>query len=175
MLIRPVQIQDTKAILDIYAPYILNSAFTFETTVPSEQEFAERINTYTQKYPWLIAEDDGKIIGYAYAGKHRDREAYQWCVESSVYVLDEYHGKGIAHHLYNRLFELLKQFGYINVYAAITLPNSKSISFHTKMGFEHFTTFKNIGYKLGKWHDVAWMVKVINEHADDPGAPKKVQ
>ncbi len=171
MLIRPVQIQDTQAVLHIYTPYILTTAFTFETTIPTIEEFEERIKTYTQKYPWLVAEDDGMIIGYAYAGKHRDREAYQWCVESSVYVQENYHGKNVAYELYTQLFKLLKQAGFINVYAGVTQPNPKSISFHTKMGFEHFATYKNIGHKLGKWHDVAWLVKVINEHSDHPATP----
>jgi L-amino acid N-acyltransferase YncA len=112
------------------------------------------------------------VIGYAYVSKHRDREAYQWCVESSVYVLEDYHQKGIAKELYSHLFEILRNRGYINVYAGITLPNPKSYSFHTRMGFEPVGVYKNIGYKLGQWHDVAWLVKTINEHTDDPAPPK---
>lgn len=171
MIIRPVAAADAAAVLNIYKPYIETTAVTFETSIPAVEEFAERINTITEKYPWLVAENEGKIIGYAYASKHRDREAYQWCVESSVYVQEDYHKKGIAKQLYQRLFEILQTGGYVNVYAGITLPNTKSHSFHTKMGFEPIGVYKNIGYKLGKWHDVAWLVKTINEHCIDPAAP----
>lgn len=175
MIIRPVTITDAESILNIYKPYIETTATTFETTVPSIDDFAERIKTYTEKYPWLVAEESGKIGGYAYATKHRERKAYQWCVESSVYVLEEYHSKGVAKELYSTLFDILKRSGYVNVYAGITLPNPKSHSFHTKMGFEPVGVYRNIGFKLGKWHDVAWLVKTINEHSDDPAAPGKAQ
>lgn len=172
MLIRPVQSKDAEAVLAIYKPYIESTATTFETTVPSVDEFGARIKTYTEKYPWLVAEDNGKVTGYAYASKHREREAYQWCVESSVYVLEDYHHTGIAKELYAKLFDILQQCGYVNVYAGITLPNSRSYSFHSKMGFEPVGIYRNIGYKHGKWHDVAWLVKTINPHNDDPLAPK---
>jgi len=175
MLIRNAISSDAEAMLNIYKPFIETTATTFETTVPSVEEFAERINIYTQKYPWLVAEDDEKVIGYAYASKHRDRDAYQWCVESSVYVMEQYHHTGIAKELYSKLFGILQECGYVNVYAGITLPNPKSYSFHTKMGFEPIGIYKNIGYKLGKWHDVAWLAKTINQHSDDPAAPKKAQ
>lgn len=173
MIIRAVAIADAKAVLNIYQPYIETTAITFETSVPSLADFTGRIKSNTEKYPWLVAEAEGAIIGYAYASKHRDREAYQWCVESSVYVLEAYHNKGIAKELYSKLFGILQQHGYVNVYAGVTLPNPKSYSFHTKMGFEPIGVYKNIGYKLGKWHDVAWLVKTINEHTIDPSAPVK--
>jgi L-amino acid N-acyltransferase YncA len=173
MIIRNANIDDAAAVLGIYQPYIETTATTFETTVPSVEEFAGRIETNTEKYPWLVAEEDGKVIGYAYASKHRERKAYQWSVEASVYVLEDHHGKGIAKELYSKLFDILQQCGYVNVYAGITLPNAKSHSFHRKMGFEPIGIYKNIGYKLGKWHDVAWLVKTINEHVIDPAAPKK--
>jgi L-amino acid N-acyltransferase YncA len=173
MLIRPVQPEDTEAVLAIYKPYIESTATTFETAVPSVTEFAVRIKLNTEKYPWLVADDNGKMIGYAYASKHREREAYQWSVESSVYVLENYHHTGIAKELYSKLFDILQQCGYVNVYAGITLPNPKSYSFHSKMGFEPVGVYKNIGYKLGKWHDVAWLAKTINRHSDHPAIPKK--
>jgi L-amino acid N-acyltransferase YncA len=175
MVIRPVLIPDAAAVLNIYRPYIESTATTFETTVPSVEDFAGRIRVNTEKYPWLVAEDEGKVIGYAYASKHREREAYQWCVECSVYVSEDYHHKGIAKELYSKLFDILGQCGYVNVYAGITLPNPKSHSFHTKMGFEPIGIYKNIGYKLGRWHDVAWLVKTINQHTDSPFAPLTVQ
>jgi phosphinothricin acetyltransferase len=171
MNIRPVNIEDAAAVLAIYAPYIERTSFTFETTVPSLEDFKTRISTYTEKYPWLVAEEAGKVIGYAYASKHRDREAYQWSVESSVYVAEDYQGKGVAEKLYTALFSILQASGFVNVYAGITLPNPKSYSFHTRIGFEPVGVYKNIGYKLGSWHDVAWLVKVINVHGKEPVAP----
>ncbi len=171
MTIRSADMNDAEAMLAIYAPYIENTAITFETALPSINDFRERIKTYTAKYPWLIAEEEGTIIGYAYASKHRDREAYQWCVESSVYVLEAYHSKGVAAELYSRLFSMLQASGYVNVYAGITQPNDKSNKFHIKMGFEPVGVYKKIGFKLGRWHDVAWMLKVVNEHFDSPACP----
>jgi phosphinothricin acetyltransferase len=173
MHIRHVELSDAEAVLNIYKPYIESTSITFETSVPSVDEFAARIESYTEKYPWLIAEDSGNVIGYAYASKHRERDAYQWCVESSVYVLEKYHRSGIAMKLYNSLFSILKECGYVNVYAGITLPNPKSYTFHKKMGFEDIGVYKNIGYKFDKWHDVAWLVKTINDHSANPAAPKK--
>jgi phosphinothricin acetyltransferase len=173
MHIRPVQLQDAKSVLDIYRPYIESTAITFETTVPGVEAFADRIKANTEKFPWLIAEEEGAIIGYAYASKHRERAAYQWCVESSVYVMEPYHHTGIANDLYLKLFDILQQSGYINVYAGVTLPNPKSYAFHSKMGFEPIGVYKNIGYKLGKWHNVAWLVKCINPHSDHPSEPRK--
>lgn len=174
MELRQVTIEDAENVLAIYQPYIERTPFTFETTAPTVMEFEGRIKTNTEKYPWLVAEDKGMIIGYAYASKHRDREAYQWCVESSVYMREEYHGSGVAKLLYSELFETLRHRGYINVYAGITLPNPKSHSFHSKMGFEPVGIYRNIGYKLGKWHDVAWMVKTLGEHKADPPVPLKL-
>lgn len=173
MHIRHITLADAKAVLDIYKPYIETTAITFETSVPSLEDFTGRIIAYTDKYPWLVAEENGKIAGYAYASKHREREAYQWSVESSVYVYELFQQAGVASRLYTELFTILKACGFINVYAGITLPNPKSYAFHTRMGFTDVGIYKNIGYKMGKWHDVAWLAKNINDHTDDPSAPKK--
>jgi L-amino acid N-acyltransferase YncA len=164
---------DAKGILDIYAPYIENTSFTFETEVPSLQAFADRISTYLQQWPWLVCEDNGIIAGYAYGAKHRERTAYQWCVESSVYIHDNYLKTGIGTALYTALFEILKKQGYRNVYAVINLPNDRSVAFHEKMGFEYFATYKNVGYKLGKWKNVGWWQLILNEYDHEPAAPVK--
>lgn len=164
---------DAKGILDIYAPYIENTSFTFETEVPSVEEFAERIKTYLLNWPWLVCEIDGVIAGYAYATRHRERTAYQWCVESSVYIHDDFQQKGIARALYTALFEILKKQGFRNVYAVINLPNDKSVTFHESCGFQYFATYENVGYKLGKWKNVGWWKLSINEYGDDPAAPIK--
>lgn len=172
MIIRPVDISDAAAILSIYAPYIESTAFTFETVVPSLEEYEQRIRTNTSSYPWLVAVDNGKVIGYAYASRHRERAAYQWTVESSVYVAEDYHHAGVAKQLYEALFELLKSAGFVNVFAVITLPNPKSYAFHQKMGFEPVCVYKNIGFKLGRWHDVAWLQKTVNPHSAEPVSPR---
>ncbi|HMK26117.1 MAG TPA: arsinothricin resistance N-acetyltransferase ArsN1 family B [Chitinophagaceae bacterium] len=164
---------DAKAILDIYAPYIENTSFTFETEVPSIEEFANRIQTYLLNWPWLLCEVDGKIAGYAYATRHRERTAYQWCTESSVYIHDDFQRAGIARVLYTALFEILKKQGFRNVYAVINLPNDKSVALHESCGFEYFATYEQVGYKLGKWKNVGWWRLILNEFGDEPAAPIK--
>jgi phosphinothricin acetyltransferase len=171
--IRRAKPADADALLSIYAPYIAGSAFTFETEVPSTAAFAKRIEVYQENWPWLIFEIDGIIAGYAYATKHRERTAYQWCVESSVYVNDDYQKRGIAKALYTALFSILKYQGCRNVYAGITLPNDKSISFHKKYGFMWIADYKNIGYKLSKWHTVSWWQMQLNDYSNEPEAPLK--
>lgn len=172
-MIRIATKDDAAAMLEIYAPFILNSGITQETDVPSLEEFQKRIISTLEERPWLVCEIDKQIAGYAYAGKHRDRKGYQWCTETSVYIHENFHRHGVANALYNSLFEILKLQGYVNAYAVITLPNEKSISFHKKFGFEYLTTYPKIGYKLGQWHDVGWMQYEINPHKNDPADPIK--
>jgi phosphinothricin acetyltransferase len=172
-MIRVATKDDATGMLDIYAPFILNSGITQETEVPSVVEFQERIISNLKERPWLVCEINGEVAGYAYAGKHRDRKGYQWCTEPSVYCSQKYFGLGVANALYTALFDILKLQGYVNAYAVITLPNERSIAFHKKFGFEYLTTYKKIGYKLGQWHDVGWMQYDINAHKDDPADPVK--
>jgi len=164
---------DAAGMLEIYAPFILNSGITQETEVPSVDDFQKRITSNLEERPWLVCEINNEIAGYAYAGKHRDRKGYQWCTEPSVYILEKYYGFGVANALYAALFDILKLQGYVNAYAVITLPNDRSIAFHKKFGFEYLTTYKKIGYKLGQWHDVGWMQYEINPHKEDPVEPIK--
>lgn len=164
---------DAAGMLEIYAPFILNSGITQETEVPSVEDFQKRVISNLEERPWLVCEIDKEIAGYAYAGKHRDRKGYQWCTEPSVYVSERYLGSGIAIALYTALFDILKIQGYVNAYAVITLPNERSIAFHKKFGFEYLTTYKKIGYKLGQWHDVGWMQYEINPYKEDPVDPIK--
>lgn len=171
MTIRPVKLSDAPAILAIYAPYITDSVITFEYDVPTVTEFTERIQNIQKQLPYLVAEVDGRVLGYAYASRHRDRIAYQWSVETSVYVHPNGHRQGIARQLYTTLFNLLRRQGYYNAYAGITLPNLKSEAFHQTMGFEPVGTFANIGYKFGAWHDVAWFQLTLQPHVVDPLPP----
>jgi L-amino acid N-acyltransferase YncA len=171
--VRIAKADDAESVLEIYRPYILTTAFTFETEVPSTEQFGKRIETYLQKYPWLICEIDNKIAGYAYASTHREREAYQWTCESSVYVHDNFKGRGIGKELYAALFRILQIQGIRNVYAGITIPNKPSEHLHAKSGFELFATYENIGYKLGSWHKVGWWKLQLNGFDLKPPPPQK--
>jgi len=164
---------DAAGILNIYAPYIENTSLTFETEVPSAADFADRISHYLENWPWLVYEIDGKIAGYAYASRYRERTAYQWSVESSVYIHSDFHRSGIASILYTALFQFLKLQGFNTVYAVINLPNDKSVAFHEKLGFSYFATYEKVGYKLGQWKNVGWWKLSVNEYGDEPPAPKK--
>jgi phosphinothricin acetyltransferase len=172
-LIRLATPEDAAGILAIYARYIETTSFTFETETPSVEEFAERIKNYLLIWPWLVCEIEGDIAGYAYATRHRERTAYQWCVESSVYIHDDFQRVGIARALYTALFEILKKQGFRNVYAVINLPNDKSVVFHESCGFKYFATYEKVGYKLGKWKNVGWWKLSLNEYGNEPEAPIK--
>ncbi len=172
-MIRLAEQNDADKILAIYAPYINNTSFTFEADVPSVKDFADRIASYLDNWPWLVCEIDGKIAGYAYASRYRERIGYQWCVECSVYIHDDFQRMGIARALYMALFEILKRQGYRNVYAVINLPNDKSVELHERCGFKWFVTYENVGYKLGKWKNVGWWQLIINDFNHEPDPPVK--
>jgi phosphinothricin acetyltransferase len=162
---------DAEGILAIYAPYVINTSYTFETEVPSLRDFQKRIADYIFNWPWLVCEINGLIAGYAYGSRHRERTAYQWCVESSVYVHDDFQKRQIGKALYEALIEILKEQGYRNVYAVINLPNDKSVRFHEACGFRHFAYYEKVGYKLGKWKTVGWWQLSINEYSVEPEPP----
>ena len=166
--IRSALSSDASSILDIYAPYIANTAVSFETEVPTVEDFTRRIMGNQESCPWLVYESYGLIAGYAYASKHRDRAAYQWSLESSVYVNEGFRQQGIATKLYQTLFQILKYQGCRNLYAGITLPNEKSVNFHQKMGFSKIADYKNIGYKFNRWHTVGWYELQLNDYSDAP-------
>ncbi len=170
-MIRLATAADAEGILEIYAPYVRDTSFTFETEVPSVESFQERIQNTLKGWPWLVCELDGKVAGYAYATRHRERTAYQWSVESSIYIHDDYQRHGIGKALYQPLLEILKLQGIRNVYAVINLPNDKSVKFHEALGFKYFTTYEQVGYKLGKWKNVGWWRHILNEFSDEPDAP----
>ena len=170
-MIRLATAADAQGILDIYAPYVRDTSFTFETEVPTLETFRERILNTLKGWPWLVCELDGKVAGYAYATRHRERTAYQWSVESSIYIHDDYQRHGIGKALYTPLLQILKLQGIRNVYAVINLPNEKSVRFHEAIGFQYFTTYEQVGYKLGKWKNVGWWRSVINEFSEEPAPP----
>jgi phosphinothricin acetyltransferase len=132
------------------------------------------MNNIQRKYPWLVCEINGSIVGYAYASRYSEREAYNWSVDFSVYINPHYHGRKIGKALYSCLFEILKLQGYYNAYAGVTVPNIKSESLHEAFGFKSIGVYKNVGYKFGKWHDVKWLGLEIAEHIQSPIAPKPI-
>ena len=171
--IRIATVADSKSILKIYAPYIEDTSYTFETEVPTIDSFEKRISSCLQNWPWLVCEIDGVIAGYAYGSRHRERVAYQWSLESSVYIHDDYQRRGVARALYTALINILKLQRFRNLYAVINLPNDKSVSFHENLGFEYFATYKNVGYKLGRWKNVGWWQLQLNEYSMEPEPPVK--
>ncbi len=172
--IRLATIEDSDSLLAIYAPYIANTAITFEYQIPSKMEFRERVANIRKEYPWLVCEINNQIVGYAYASRFREREAYKWSVSLSIYINQNYHGKGIGKALYYALLELLKLQGYYNAYVTITLPNIKSESFHEAIGFKEIGVYHKAGYKLGAWHDIKGYELKINEHIQSPVEPKSI-
>jgi L-amino acid N-acyltransferase YncA len=155
---------DAPALLAIYRSYVEDTATSFETTVPSVEEFAARITKAVDHWAWLVAEAEGECVGYAYASSHRERAAYRWSVETSAYVLQSHHRQGIGRALYTRLLEELRNRGFCNAYAGITLPNAASIAVHRSVGFEPIGVFRAVGRKFGAWHDVAWYQCGLRDH-----------
>ena len=168
MKIRIAKIDDAKDLLHIYEYYVTNTSITFEYDVPTIEEFKNRIETTLKRYPYIVAEENGKIHGYAYAGAFKSRRAYDWSVETSIYVQYGNSSKGVGTLLYNELERLLKLQNIINVNACITYPNEKSQEFHKKFGYNTVAHFTKCGYKFNKWHDMIWMEKFINEHISPP-------
>ena len=165
---------DAGDILRIYEPFIRGTAITFETEVPSVDEFTQRIESIISRYPYLVCCLDGVIVGYAYASRHRQRQAYDYDVDVSIYVSPQHHGTGAAELLYQKLFRILTDLGYCHAYAGYTVPNEKSRKFHEKFGFTPVGTYRRTGYKLGSWHDVTWLEKSVNPCVDHPPSVKRI-
>lgn len=162
---------DGGAIASIYAPAVIERATSFEYEAPDAAEMGRRVVGVQQRTPWLVYEEDGDVRGYAYAGAHRDRAAYQWSVDVSAYVADTAHRRGVARRLYTALFDLLVLQGFVNAYAGITLPNAASEGFHAAMGFRPVGVYRGVGWKFGRWHDVVWLVRELAPRTDDPTPP----
>ncbi|HHT7816372.1 TPA: N-acetyltransferase family protein [Streptococcus suis] len=166
--IRSVRLEDAADLVAIYAPYVEKTAITFETEVPTVEAFASRIEKTLDKFPYFVAVEDGKIIGYAYASTYYARAAYDWTVELSVYIQQEARGKGIGTLLYNVLERELTARGFKNFLACIALPNPASIALHEKRGYEQVAHFKKVGYKFDTWHDIVWLQKsLVGENNED--------
>ena len=167
MNIRKAAVADTKSLLKIYAPYVDHTAITFETEIPTEEEFAHRITQTLQHYPYLIAEENGVILGYAYATAYNTRAAYDWTAKVTVYIDREVKAKGIGTMLYHHLESELKKQNIVNLTACITAGNESSVRFHQKFGYKEVAYFPQIGYKFEQWHDVLWMQKEVQQFVGD--------
>ena len=171
MPIRPATVADLPRILEIYAPYIETTAISFEYIVPTLEEFTRRFLTITAQFPWLVWEEDGTVLGYAYGSLPFERAAYQWSAEASIYLCPEARGRGIGKSLYAALEEILKRQGYRKVYAIITTANEASVAFHKAVGYRHTATFPDCGYKFGQWYGTVWMEKDLNTWPAPPKSP----
>ncbi|WP_331232467.1 arsinothricin resistance N-acetyltransferase ArsN1 family B [Natronorarus salvus] len=165
---------DCTPIRRIYGVYVRETPISFELEVPSESEVRGRIEGVLERDPWLVCEHEGEVVGYAYATPFRGREAYQWSVESSVYVDDRYYRNGVARGLYESLFAILELQAYVGAFAGIALPNTASVGLHESMGFEPVGIYRNVGYKDGEWHDVGWWQRLIRSPPADPTPPRPV-
>ncbi|MEM9934940.1 MAG: N-acetyltransferase family protein [Bacteroidota bacterium] len=167
-IIREARPEDTSAILDIYAPFILHSRTSFEREVPSVASFQQRISSIQEQYPWLVYVVDETVAGYAYGSLHRKRHAYQWSTEVSAYVHGDFRRKGIAAALYHSLFACLRLQGYFTAFAGITLPNEASEKFHKHLGFKEIGMYENVGFKMGEWVGTLWLSKPIQNTYHKP-------
>lgn len=158
-MLRIAERGDVPQLLEVYGPYILNTTATFEYTVPSLEDFTRRFLSITEQFPWLVWEENGTILGYAYASPPYTRAAYSWCAEPSVYLRPEAQGRGIAFRLYAALEQILKKQGYQVLYALITQENTHSLAFHTRLGYETRVLFPDCGYKFGRWLGLYWLEK----------------
>jgi L-amino acid N-acyltransferase YncA len=163
---------DAPAVRAIYAPIVADTVISFELEPPTDSEMAERIRKTLPAYPWLVLERDGQILGYAYAGTHRARPAYRWSVDVSVYVAEAGRRQGIGRRLYERLFVLLQRQGYQAAFAGIALPNPASVALHEAVGFTALGVYRDVGFKLGSWHDVGWWQRPIGDRPAQPAEPR---
>lgn len=161
MDVRQIVMGDAAAVQAIYAPYVTDTIVSFEEVPPDIVEVERRIAAIQPKYPYLVAEEDGRIVGYAYASEHRTRAAYRTSVDVAVYVAPDAHRNGVARCLYSRLLPAAASLGYHAAFAGIALPNKASVGLHEAMGFEPVGIYREVGQKFGAWHDVGWWQRLL--------------
>jgi phosphinothricin acetyltransferase len=169
--IRLATADDTENILAIYAPIVRDTAISFELKPPTPAQMQERIERTLAVLPWLVADAPEGVTGYAYASRHRERPAYQWAVDVSVYVRADARGRGVARALYSTMFGILEDLSYFTALAGIALPNAASVALHEAMGFAPIGVYRKVGYKLGAWHDVGWWQRALRPCVEDPTPP----
>lgn len=162
---------DAAAIADIYRPYVLQTAISFEETPPTAAEFEARMLS-TPRLPWLVAVREGAVVGYCYASRHAARASYRWSADVSVYVATNSRAGGVGRLLYSELLPLVRGLGYISVFAGITLPNDASVGFHETLGLTPVGVYRNVGFKHNKWRDVGWWQLTFADPPDQPAEPQ---
>ena len=171
MLMRDATPADAAGCAAVYAPYVHDTAITFETEPPDAGEMAARIAASQERHAWLVLEEDGQVRGYAYGGTFRSRAAYRWTCEVSVYLEVGRRRTGAGRGLYTVLLDRMTQLGYRTAVAGMTMPNDASVGLHTAMGFAAVGTYRNVGYKLDRWHDVYWAQRDLATPGDPPAEP----
>lgn len=166
-MIRPAMAADVPAILDIYRPYILETAYTFEYDVPTPEDFRRRFEGISAEFPWLVWEEDGRILGYAYGERPFVRAAYQWAADLAIYLHPEAFGRGVGRALYAAVEEILRRQGYYLAYGVVTSVNRGSCAFHEALGYEKAAVFPDCGFKFGQWYGTVWYEKRLQ-----PGKPE---
>jgi L-amino acid N-acyltransferase YncA len=167
-VIRPIQSRDIEICREIYSASVMGGIASFEVEAPTSQDFAGRVQKITAQYPWLVYEEQGKTLGYAYIDRFNPRAAYAWSVLCSVYIAPESQGRGIGKKLYEKLFPLAEKLGYRSVFAGITIPNEASVRLHESFGFRQAALYEKVGYKMGAWHDVGWWQLELGEKTNPP-------
>lgn len=181
MLIRHAEPSDATGCLAIYAPFADETAVSFEGPAPSLGEFEQRMERIARTHAFLVADDGGRIAGFAYAGVHRQRAAYRWSAEVSVYLGEDYRGQGLGRALYEPLFALLQEQGYRTLLAGISVPNPASVALHSSLGFEQVGVYRRIGWKAGAWRDVLWLARQLGDDTFEtempppPGPPMRLR
>ena len=166
---------DAAVVQAIYGPYVRETAISFEYEPPTVDEMCARIEHTLERYPYLVLDDGGEILGYAYASTLRGRRAYDWSVETTIYLRGDARGRGIGRALYESLIAALRLLGYRQAYAGIALPNAASQALHERVGFTHLGTYERVGWKFGRWHSVGWWQLLLDAPEGEPLPPLPVE
>ena len=173
-MIRLATAADASAIHAIYAPIVRDTVISFELAPPDVSEIAARVEKTLESFPWLVDERDGMLAGYAYASRHRERTAYQWSVDVSCYVHEGARNQGVGKGLYRALLAILRRQGFQGAFAGIALPNAGSVALHESVGFVFVGRYRDVGFKLGSWHDTGWWQCRLGEPAANPAPPLRL-
>ncbi|HVS34840.1 MAG TPA: arsinothricin resistance N-acetyltransferase ArsN1 family B [Gemmataceae bacterium] len=171
--IRLAVLDDAEQVQAVYAPYC-HTPISFESQPPTVLQMRDRLANVLGQYPWLVCEDGGEVLGYAYASRHRERAAYRWSIDATVYIRQGRQRRGLGRALYTSLFALLPLQGYVAVCAGVTLPNPASVGLHEAMGFQLVGVYRSVGYKYGAWYDVAWFQRLLQTPPSQPPEPKAI-